>query len=181
MARIRSRRVSSRPFDPLNFISSTGMDFEKRKIIVSPNYITHVYADSMRQTEKTDSFTASNETVILVDASSGGITITLPQASTVPGKWYWLKKTDNSHNDVVIDGYQDETIEGEPSITLSLQYQYVVILTDGTEWFILGGEYVKINELIQELLDEVKDAKRSLTVFEKHLEAITDKEISKED
>ncbi len=146
----RPRHRSTRPADEPAVISSTGMDFEKRRMVIPHWTIVRLYSDQMRQTEKTASFTAGDETVILADATGGEIKIALPTASDIPGKWYWIKKIDSSGNAVIIDADGAETIDGEQTLDLGLQYQYVVIISDGTEWFILGGEYVKMEEILRE-------------------------------
>jgi len=169
----RGRHISTRPVDEPIFTKPTSMDFEKRRLIVPPGTITYVFGDQMRQTEKTTSFTAGNETVILAYAATGKIEITLPAASAKPGKWYWIKKIDSSVNSVVIKGDTSaETIDGEESVILNLQYQYIVVLTDGTEWFILGGEYVKIDDILQKLLEEQQETSKKLEEINKKLEIL---------
>jgi len=106
-------------------------------------------AGEFSQTGKTDDYTASTEMVILVDATATNVKINLPAASTHPSKVYWIKKTDSSGHSVTIDGNDAETIDGELTIALTLQYQYIMIICDGTEWHILGGEYVKMEEILK--------------------------------
>ena len=154
----RPRHISTRPSDEPIFTSPTGMDFEKRRMVVPPGVATQSFGDHMRQTEKTASFTAGTETVILADASGGRIKIILPDADTNAGKWYWIKKIDSSSNLVTVEGdTADETIDGEVSLEMSLQNQYIVIICDGEEWFIIGGEYVKIDDLLRQILSELKE------------------------
>lgn len=87
---------------------------------------------------KTASYTAADETVILVDASGGPRTITLPQASTVTGRTYYIKKTDSSANVVTIDGYSSETIDDTITKSLSSQYACMQIVCDGSAWYIIA-------------------------------------------
>ena len=76
--------------------------------------------------------------MILVDASGGPRAITLPVAANTPGRMLAIKKVDNSVNAVTVDGNGSDTIDGGSDVTLSDQYDSVVLGTDGIEWFILA-------------------------------------------
>ncbi len=105
---------------------------------------------------------SSNQTIVaatkhvLVDASSGDVTITLEAATS--GAIHTIKKIDNSNHKVIVDGNGNETIDGELTVELNLQYQYVTLVSDGTEWFIIGGEYVKMEDTLNSLLSEQEDS-----------------------
>jgi hypothetical protein len=87
---------------------------------------------------KTGAYTATaSDHVILCDASGGAFTITLPAASGVTGLILHVKKTDSSGSAVTIDGNSAETIDGDLTIDLSLQYESVTIVSDGTSWHII--------------------------------------------
>lgn len=87
---------------------------------------------------KTSSYTATlNDNILLCDATNGNITIILPQASTASGKLYYIKKTDISGNDIIIDGYGDETVDDETTQTFDTQYLCLTIVCDETEWWII--------------------------------------------
>jgi hypothetical protein len=87
---------------------------------------------------KTENYTATNsDHVILCDASGGAFTITLPAAGGVTGIIYHIKKIDSSANAVTIDGNSAETIDGDLTIDLALQYESVMIVCDGSNWHIL--------------------------------------------
>lgn len=114
-------------------------------------------------TNPTANYTASTKPIILVDAVHQPVVITLPQASGAFGKFYTIKKVDNSNNLVTIKGYTTtETIDGEISITMSLQYQYITIVCDGYDWYIIGGEYVKLEDILEEKLDKISDTLNKL-------------------
>ncbi|GAH36988.1 unnamed protein product, partial [marine sediment metagenome] len=53
-----------------------------------------------------------------------------------------------------IDANSTETIDGEQTIELTLQYAYLAIICDGTEWWIIGGEYVKMEDKLDTLIDK---------------------------
>ena len=74
---------------------------------------------------------------VLVDATSGSINIGLPEAVDIYE--FVIKKSDSSANTVVINVNPGDSIEGNTSVTLSNQYDYVRLVSDeGTDWFITG-------------------------------------------
>jgi hypothetical protein len=79
----------------------------------------------------------TSQTVILCDASSGAIVVTLPAASANTGRRYFIKKIDSSANTVTIDGNANETIDGELTSELISQYDAITIVSDGSNWHIL--------------------------------------------
>lgn len=77
----------------------------------------------------------NNNGIVLVDASGGIRTVTLPSASTTYK--YTIKKIDSSGNNVVINPGAGNTIEGASSVTLSAQYDYRTLVSNGTTWYII--------------------------------------------
>lgn len=133
-----------RPYVP----ESTSLD--GRGFGLAPYSVRGIHlAGEFSRTSKTDDYTASDEMVILVDASGGGITITLPAAATSSAKVYWIKNI-GSTGTVTIEGdVPAETIDGDVSIDLTLQYQYVMIICDSADWHILGGAYVRLEDVLK--------------------------------
>ncbi len=76
-------------------------------------------------------------TVILVNALSAAITISMPLASSVTHKIYKIKKIDTSANEVTIDGYSSETIDGETTKTIAYQNSAMQLVSNGTGWYII--------------------------------------------
>jgi len=73
--------------------------------------------------------------LVLVDASGGNKTITLPAAATVAsGYKVTVKKIDSSSNTVTIDGNAAETVDGAANFVLSDQYQSSAFTSDGTNF-----------------------------------------------
>lgn len=99
--------------------------------------LTNWYDVPTVQSTSTD-ITAGVGLTILVDASGANRTITLPAASGCSGRVYRIKKTDSSGNTVLIDGNSSETIDGQLQWPLSNQYEGVVIISDGSNWHIIG-------------------------------------------
>lgn len=82
--------------------------------------------------------TSASNTNIYADATSAGITVTLPAASTTDKK-FLVKKIDSSGNTVTITRAGSDTIEGSNTVVLSAQYQWLVIQSDGTAtWKVVG-------------------------------------------
>jgi len=77
-----------------------------------------------------------NHYYVTVDASGGAITLTLPALSGITGRTYWVKKTDSSSNNVVIDGSGAETIDGAANVTFNTQYQSYTVVAGASEWHI---------------------------------------------
>lgn len=76
--------------------------------------------------------------IILVDASAGDVTLTLPAASAQPGRVIEIKKIDSSTNQVIIDPSGADTIEGESTLELLFYGEAVPIVSDGiSEWSVL--------------------------------------------
>jgi NADPH-dependent ferric siderophore reductase len=94
-------------------------------------------------TTKTASYTATaNDQTILVDATSGAATITLPAAASHLGRRYVVKKIDSSANAVTVDANASETIDGVLTKVLREQYEAITIQSDGTNWYALSREKV---------------------------------------
>lgn len=99
-------------------------------------------AMNLKQVSKTATYTAdATDYTIFCNATSGAITINLPSAATsgVSGRVYVIKKTDNSANAVIVDGNAAETIDGAATYSLSTQYKYVTIQSNGANWFVIGN------------------------------------------
>lgn len=75
--------------------------------------------------------------VILCDASGGVFTITLPAAATALKRVYNIKKIDLSGNVVTLDPDGTETIDGDLTVPLSAPYESLMLVTDGSNWFVL--------------------------------------------
>lgn len=87
---------------------------------------------------KTANYTAADECVILCDATSASFTITLPAAAGVTGRVYHIKKIAGSDMKVItVDGNSSETIDGQTTQTISSLYDSLMIVCDGSNWYIL--------------------------------------------
>ena len=79
----------------------------------------------------------SGDYLLLCDSTAGAVTITLPPAALVPGRIYVFKRINAGANNLVVDGYASETIDGATTYTLSSQWAGVTVMSNGTAWFII--------------------------------------------
>ncbi len=75
--------------------------------------------------------------VIFCDASDGDFTVTLRAAASSLGKLLYIKKIDDSSFKVTVDGAGEETIDDGTTAILTIQYESLTLVCDGTEWFIV--------------------------------------------
>ena len=78
----------------------------------------------------------SSDDVLVVNATSGNVTITLPAVGTANGKKFNIKKIDASGFSVIIDG-NGALIDGSGSISTTTQYESFTVVCDGTQWWII--------------------------------------------
>ena len=95
----------------------TELEFRKRDFLrnISSNYIA-VDADAL-----------------LVDSTSGAITITLPEVTLAAR--IIVKKKDSSINAVTVATYGSETIDGSAPLTISAQNEAYSLISDGENWY----------------------------------------------
>ena len=81
---------------------------------------------------------AEEDRIILVNASGGAVTITLPEAANADSCEYVIKATNVAGGSVTIDADGSETIDGSANFVLSTQYHSVRLASDGTTWHVTG-------------------------------------------
>lgn len=87
---------------------------------------------------KTAAYTATiYDDVILVDATAGAITITLPSATSSTGLRLTVKKADSSANAVTVDGNASETIDGATTKSLAAQWDKITVVCSGAAWYVV--------------------------------------------
>lgn len=87
---------------------------------------------------KTTSYTiGASDTVILADATSNSVTITLPLASGLAGYRFYIKRIDNSVNSCTVARSGSDTIDGMASFTIDQQYTAIMLVSNGSAWYIL--------------------------------------------
>jgi hypothetical protein len=78
----------------------------------------------------------TERSVHLVSANQGEITINLPLAASVQGATYTIKKIDYTGNAVRISEPNGLGVDRKDEIILGGPYDYITILSNGSEWFV---------------------------------------------
>ena len=87
---------------------------------------------------KTSNYTITGtDVVIFANATSGNVTITLPTASSNAGYRFYVKRIDGSGNTCSVARSGSDTIDGQTSISLDLQYTSLTVVSDGSAWYII--------------------------------------------
>jgi len=80
-----------------------------------------------------------NDYIILGDANGGAITIDLPSASGIVGRKYTIKSINNGVVTVTA-GAGTENIDASTSVTLDNQYEFIEVVNDGAQWYIVSKD-----------------------------------------
>ena len=112
---------------------------------VNENFRT---AHFLNDAAKTASFTVWEDDtagvpfdVYLCASAGGNVTVTLPDCRSgdaLAGRVVTIFKVDAA-NDVIIDGDGSQTINGATTVTMSSQYNYRTIFSNGVEWFVISS------------------------------------------
>ena len=70
-----------------------------------------------------------------VDTTAGNVSITLPDATGIIGRTYYIIKSSTDAYNVIISCYGTQTINSIPTYSLGTQYDGLKIYTDGSNWF----------------------------------------------
>lgn len=115
-------------------------------VLLLPGDVRLVYSDgtnilSISTNTKSVSITASKtlaatsqKQIILADATSGAVVVTLPDATLCDGCTIVVVKTDATVNAVTPTGTSGQTINGAASVSFCGQYNFVELISAGGEW-----------------------------------------------
>jgi hypothetical protein len=87
-------------------------------------------------TVTTDS-TAAGDSIILADATTGPISVTLPAASTKTNSSYRIKKIDNTKNYVTLMPNGLDKIDGNSNMVIAYANSAIDIVSNGIYWYII--------------------------------------------
>lgn len=79
----------------------------------------------------------ADDDILLINATGGDITVTLPTAVGIKGKVYTTKRIDNSANTVTVDGDGSETVDDNADYNL-FYLEFVEIGSDNSNWWTIG-------------------------------------------
>ncbi len=111
----------------INFLYTTVMSLSAGGGVPLPNI----------RTVTSDSSIIVNDAVVLADATSGPIVLSLFTVMATVGKTLTFKKIDSTDNFVTIEGYDTDEIDGDNTFDLELQHETITIVGDGTYWWII--------------------------------------------
>ena len=126
------------PFGPNIAVSGVTLGEDARRWETT---FTQGIATDVETFTATDTLDDKNQ-VCLCNATTGNITLNLPVASSTPvGTQYQIKKIDSSSNTVIItpNSGGGDLIDGSTTYTLSNQWEGVIIVCDGGDWYVTGG------------------------------------------
>lgn len=119
--------------DANSYANNTG--FYPGSTIIGP--LSTVDGQQTRKTTTTPYTVVVTDRTLLIDATAGNKTVTLPTAATSKWRILTVKKIDSSGNTVTIDGNGAETIDGALTKVIEFQYNSFTVQSDGTEWWVL--------------------------------------------
>jgi hypothetical protein len=104
------------------------------------DYNTLAGAGACRTVTATDSIT-DNDTVVIVDCTTGSFTVTLPSAIGRKAKRFVIKRADNSGNTVTVAaplvGGVQQKLDGANSQALDVQFKSFDVTSDNSSWYIV--------------------------------------------
>lgn len=106
---------------------------DMRDFLVSAHGSRTVNAAAITASETAD----TDDDAMIVDASGGAVTITLPDRASNVGKVYTIKRV-NATNNVVVSRAGSDTIDGATTKTLASQYAAITIIAGYGEWNVLS-------------------------------------------
>ena len=78
-----------------------------------------------------------NDSVVIVNSTSGNKTVSLPAAAQCKDKRYVIKKADASGNLVIVDPSGAELIDNATAYTISVAYASIDTVSDGSSWWVI--------------------------------------------
>lgn len=128
-------------FNGVSWVLLTPSASADRKIPVyvhgstAPQYHTPPF----KTVTKTADYTATlDDFVILVDASGASRTITLPTAASATQHGFYIKMTAQAGaNTVTVDPNGAELVDGAATYVLTVLYEAVLVVSDGSAWYLL--------------------------------------------
>jgi len=124
-------------------ITSASSETNKENFFVTNKPFTADYQSTLYDAVESYNTTGgiqATDGIILADATSSDITLTLPSAYNTEGKIYIIKKID-SVNSATVETISGETIDGAGNQTLTKQYDGIIVVSDGSNWHIISDAY----------------------------------------
>jgi hypothetical protein len=92
------------------------------------------------QTRSTDGNASATAAIVLVDASAGDVTLTLPDSAS--GRKYEIVKIDSTFNKVIVtpasgDIKSASSPSGTTTFNMVAPFETIGVITDATDWFVI--------------------------------------------
>lgn len=84
------------------------------------------------------SYNAAIGDLVRVDVAAGAVTVNLPTAVGNTDREVWVKLVSAAANTCTVDGAGAETIDGSLTATLTTNYEWIILRSDGTNWLQVG-------------------------------------------
>ncbi len=123
-------------FDQLNFARNE-LDYKLAQASLPPTTIAWSGKFTVHTIVSDAPTLLPTNQVLLVDATAGNFTITLPTAVGDKGRHYVFKRIDSTSNTVTIDGLGVEEIDSDLTVSIDLEDEVVQIVNDGANWWII--------------------------------------------
>lgn len=85
--------------------------------------------------------TSRTNRYVLVDATSGAVTVNIYNSASYGSQPITVKKTDASGNAVTLVADYGNTIDGAASVALSSQYDFVTLVPQATNWWVVATNF----------------------------------------
>ena len=133
---IREVSVSDRNIIVGNFI--TGVAVAGISVVGANTLVRNNFGFSNVKTVTSDYTMKWADEIILANASSAPLKVILPDPAAYPGYSLMIKKVDSSTNAVTVEvaDTANQTIDGTTSVSLANQWDKVVVVSDGSNWYI---------------------------------------------
>lgn len=84
----------------------------------------------------------NTDQAVLVNCTSGAVTVTLPNANGINGKIFYIKdwKGQSATHTITIATTSSQTIDGSSTQTLTTNYQAIEVMSDGANWSIISNK-----------------------------------------
>lgn len=105
----------------------------------SPSSVLQVNGPVATAVATLSSNTTLDGTHSVVLVTSSPVTVTLPAASSCSGRHLTIKKTDSGASAVTVSASGSDVIDGAGTFSLSAQYKYVALVSDGANWFVVAN------------------------------------------
>lgn len=85
-----------------------------------------------------DTYNANVGDLVRVNVSSGAVTVYLPSAIGITNQMILVKLVSLATNNCTIDASGTQTIDGALTVTLSVNYEWAWLRSDGANWMQIG-------------------------------------------